>query len=117
MNHWLKKWKKKEELRDIPDINLKDNNPNSKIIEELLKNLSEKNKEIKQLRNNNYIKLKPGEKLMSIIFLSGDQKIHHSFVCKNTDIFAEIEQKLYVEYPEYKEEEKRKKERKRKRKK
>ena len=42
---------------------------------------------------------------MSIIFLSVDQKIHHSFVYKNTDIFAEIEQKLYVEYPEYKEEE------------
>ena len=95
--------KKKEELKDIQDINLKINNPNSKIIEELLKELSEKNNEIKQLRNNNYIKLKPGEKLMSIIFLSVDQKIHHSFVCKNTDIFAEIEQKLYVEYPEYKE--------------
>ena len=99
------KKKKEEKLRDIQEINLKNNNPNSKIIEELLKDLSEKNQEIKQLRNNNYIKLKPGEKLMSIIFLSVDQKIHHSFVCKNTDIFAEIEQKLYVEYPEYKEQE------------
>ena len=39
--------------------------------------------------------LKEGEKLMSIIFLSTDQKIHLSVICKNTDKFNKIEGKIY----------------------
>ena len=42
---------------------------------------------------------------MTVIFISLDQKIHYSIICKNTDIFSKIEKDLYDEYPEYGEEE------------
>ena len=34
-----------------------------------------------------------------------DQKIHSSYICKNTDIFSRLEALLYKDYPEYQEEE------------
>ena len=40
---------------------------------------------------------------MPIIFVSGDQKIHYAFICKNTDKFNSIENLLYEVYPEYQE--------------
>jgi len=42
------------------------------------------------------------DKFLSIIFTSTDQVIHYSIVCKFEDYFSQIEQKLYKEYPEYK---------------
>ena len=36
-------------------------------------------------------------------FTSTDQRINHAIPCLKTDIFAEIEEKLYKEYPEYRE--------------
>jgi len=44
----------------------------------------------------------PGEKIMSIIFISSDQNIISSFICKNTDIFKFLENKFYENYSEYK---------------
>ena len=41
------------------------------------------------------------EKLMTIIIISGDQKVHYSIICKNTQKFTEIEHKLYQRYNEY----------------
>ena len=32
-----------------------------------------------------------------------DQKIHLPIPCIKTDVFAEVEEKLYKEYPEYRE--------------
>ena len=49
--------------------------------------------------------LDKNEKLMTIIFISSDQKIHYSFICKNTDKFNKIENLLYEKYPEYEESE------------
>ena len=43
----------------------------------------------------------PGEKIMTIIFISSDHNIISSFICKNTDIFNFIENKFYEKYPEY----------------
>ncbi len=40
---------------------------------------------------------------MSIIFISSDQNIIFSFICKNTDIFSFVENKFYEKYTEYKE--------------
>ena len=52
---------------------------------------------------SNYpIKLLEGEKLLSVIFVSADQKVHYSSICKNTDKFNIIENNLYEAYPEYK---------------
>ena len=39
---------------------------------------------------------------MSIIFISSDQNIISSFICKSTDIFNILENKFYEKYSEYK---------------
>ena len=39
---------------------------------------------------------------MSIIFMSSDQNIISSFICKNTDIFKNLENEFYKKYLEYK---------------
>ena len=38
-----------------------------------------------------------------VFFTSTDQKIHFPIPCIGSDIFAEVEEKLYKEYPEYRE--------------
>ena len=47
-------------------------------------------------------KFSPGEKIMSIIFISLDQNIISSFICKNTDTFDVLENMFYEKYSEYK---------------
>ena len=46
--------------------------------------------------------IKPGEKIIAALFISSDQKITYSIPCKNTTPFVRIEEKLYEEYPDYK---------------
>ena len=46
--------------------------------------------------------IKPGEKPIAALFISSDQKITYAISCKNTTPFVRIEEKLYEEYPEYK---------------
>ena len=73
---------------------------------ESLQLILEKDKEIKELKTELSrfpFKLKEGEKLISIIFTSIDQKIHYPLICKNTDKFNTIENELYEVYPEYSE--------------
>ena len=41
--------------------------------------------------------------MMCVNFISLDQNINYSIPCTNSDIFAEIEEKLYKEYPQYRE--------------
>ena len=36
-----------------------------------------------------------------MIFTSTDQKLYQSIICKNTEIFSRLEEKLYKEHPEY----------------
>ena len=79
------------------------------------KSLDLKNLEIQNLINyyNNELKklsqstsrlefCKTGEKIMAIHFISTDGKVNLALPCKNTDIFVRLEEKLYNEYPEYK---------------
>ena len=47
--------------------------------------------------------LKEGEKMICLNFDSNDQKIRDSIICKNTDIFSEVEIRLYKLYPIYSE--------------
>ena len=72
--------------------------------------LSNKINELNNIKNNinnnydnsvNYIN--PGEKAISALFISSDSKITYAISCKNTTPFVRIEEKLYEEYPEYKE--------------
>ena len=83
--------------------NNKNINDNKDEIISLLKKLEIKENEIKQIKQNFPYELKSGEKLMPIIFVSVDQKIHYAFICKNTDKFNSIENLLYEVYPEYQE--------------
>jgi predicted RNase H-like nuclease (RuvC/YqgF family) len=59
-----------------------------------------------QLKNNN---IKEEKKLFGfddiqiVNFISSDSKVHFIIKCVKNDTFAEIEEKLYREYPEYRE--------------
>ena len=48
-------------------------------------------------------KINPDEKIIAALFISSDEKITYAIPCKNTTPFVKIEEKLYEEYPEYKE--------------
>ena len=70
----------------------------------LLDELELKEKEIKKLnemKSRFPFELLENEKLMTLIIISGDQKVHYSIICKNTLKFTEIEHNLYEKYPEY----------------
>ena len=41
--------------------------------------------------------------IMSVNFISSDQTVHYSVTCLKTNTFAEIEEKLYKQYPQYRE--------------
>ena len=48
--------------------------------------------------------IRSNDKLMSIIIISKDKKIHFSIICKNSENFLRIEKELYEQYPEYRNE-------------
>ena len=70
---------------------------------------NEKNKNnfqnINQQNNNREITyINPGEKIMAINFVSmGNQDItNYCLACKNTDLFVRLEEKLYQDFPQFK---------------
>ena len=73
--------------------------------ESLFNVLFEKDKEIQKLKlklSRYPFELNKGEKLMTINFESFDENIkNYSIICKNSDIFIDIEKKLYEDYNEY----------------
>ena len=73
---------------------------NSSNIQHLQNSLDLKNKEIEELKleDNPIYNIKEGEKLYSVNFASVDQKIVHYSIIG-------IEEKIYEDYPEYKDEE------------
>ena len=91
---------KLNELNDLKEAQKK--------IEELNKIIIEKNNEIKKLKSeyNNYDnmfnEILPGEKVISVLLTSTDQKFLYSLPCKTSTLFVKIEEKLYEEFPEYK---------------
>ena len=73
----------------------------------LQNNLNQKDLELKNINipNDNIItSIKPGEKIFSVNFVSiGNQEIgNYSLVCKNTDLFVRLEERLYQEFPQFK---------------
>ena len=82
---------------------------NSEIKDSLYESVFEKEKEIKELKlqlSRYPLLLNDGDKLMSLIFTSADQVIHHSIICKNNELFINVENRLYDEgFSEYKESE------------
>ena len=41
--------------------------------------------------------------MMTIKFISMDQKLNFSIPCSDTNTFAEVEEELYKQFPEYRE--------------
>ena len=96
----------KEKQANTNFINM--NNILNDKIKSLQNELDAKISELENLKNNNNNNsdinvIRPGEKIMVAHFISCDQKINRAIACKNTDSFVRIEEKLYEEYPEYKE--------------
>ena len=63
--------------------------------------IKQKDTEISDLKSKIPFEIHPGEKLMSIIILSCDQKIHHSIICTKGQKFSYIEDILYQFFPDY----------------
>ena len=103
-NNWIKENKTNE------NFIIMTNKLNDKI-KSLQSELDEKIVEIENLKNGNNSNInnsdidviRTGEKIIVAHFISCDQKINRALACKNTDTFVRIEEKLYKEYPEYKE--------------
>ena len=103
----IKANRSKEELLN----KLNNENPilNNKITE--LENLiNQKNNELNNLRiklnnnnNNQILNINPGEQIIAVNFVSIGHDIQKPIACKNTDIISRLEEKVYNEYPEYKE--------------
>ena len=100
----------KERIMELENkLNNKESN-NNDIIESLKNEIKSKDKELNELKsnlnkiNNNETNEKFGrQQMMCVYFTSMDQKINFPVPCINTDIFAEVEEKLYKQFPEYRE--------------
>ena len=66
---------------------------------EILKQLSE---QLNEGREKNRKLISEIESMFAIRFVTSDQNIDYPLVCKKTDIFKDIEEKLYLEVPELK---------------
>ena len=104
LNEILKSNLNNEKLKNIDlqnkidkQINIIPNN-DSKIID-----LYARIDDLKEKLSRYPFELKKDEKMISVIFTSDDQKIHFSVICKNTEKFNRLEEKLYNDYPEYSE--------------
>ena len=86
-------------------------NSNNNIIIQNYKNIiNQKEQELNNLKSkiqNNNISSKINyidiNRMMAVNFISMDSKIHFAIPCLDTDTFAEVEEKLYKQFPEYRE--------------
>ena len=87
--------------------NLENNNKinNSKLIgnnDKEIINLYQERDELKKKLLRFPFELLEGEKLISVLFSSHDNKIKdYSIICKNKEIFSAVENRLYKKYPDY----------------
>ena len=80
-------------------------------IKSLEKELINKNKELeyyilnkKNINENKIISSKEGEEIIAVLFMSiGNQDIfNYAMPCKKTDLFIKLEERLYNDFPKYK---------------
>jgi len=81
----------------------KNNNCYKEKIINLMEELRDKENELKEFKLKLPFDLSKEEKIMTVIFISTEQKIHDSFICKNTMKFNVLENLLYDKYKEYRE--------------
>ena len=63
----------------------------------------ELNKLRKELQNKNLGQIIQESDMATVYFTSSDQRVNFAIPCIKTSVFAEVEEKLYKEYPEYRE--------------
>jgi len=95
-----------EEKKQKNDLNKKENNnhnisQSNGALELLIKKLEEKEDEIKELKTILPFEYSKGENILTVTFLSANENIHYSMICKNTDDFHRLQNKFYEKYPEY----------------
>ena len=77
-----------------------------KLLENFLasKNIGQQKLLSDSILNNKITSIKPGEEIISVNFVSmGNNDIgHYSLICKNTDLFVRLEERLYKDFPEFK---------------
>jgi len=61
------------------------------------------NKKIEKLQSIFPFKISEDDKIITTIFMTSDQNIYYSMICKSTEKFIELEKRLYIKFPEYKE--------------
>ena len=91
----IKDYKKLNEQKDLDINNYKEK-------------LEQKESELNNLKNQskNITNLKPKiycDEMMCVNFISTNQKVYFAVPCAPNNTFAEIEEKLYKKYPEYRE--------------
>jgi len=105
LNEQIEKYKKN--IKDLNDKLSENTSVDNNKILELENKLKEKNNEISALKtklnNGNMENIQPGEQIIAVGIASADQNIHN-FIrpCKDSDLFVKLEEKLYDEYPRYK---------------
>ena len=94
-----------EEKRQKNDLTKKANNNKniSQVSEilELIKKIEEKENEIKELKKILPFEFTKGEKIIIVTFLSSNENIHYSMICKNTDDFRRLQNMFYNKFPDY----------------
>ena len=70
--------------------------------------INSKNEEIKDLKKKlanvySISSINQGERVISVCFVTTSQDIHFPMACKNNETISRLEEKLYNEYPKYKE--------------
>jgi len=104
-----KEIKKYNDLKEeIEEERTKKINLGKETRDSMIETIIEKDKETKELKTRLSkipFTLEEGEELMTIMFISSNQRLYYSVICKNTDEFHKIEGGLYKKYPEYAEHE------------
>ena len=90
-----------ENINNNNQNSIKDNNNLKKQNKESEIDLSKRIDDLTEKLKKAPFILEKDEKIISIIFMSVDQKIHYSMICKNTDTINKLEPELYKEYPEF----------------
>ena len=100
----------KDEINKRKEFNEEINKLNHKIsikdkmISESFEQIMEKDKIIKEYESKKSqfpLDFLPGEKIMTIIFITFDESIIFPIICKNTDMFYIVEKKFYQKFSEY----------------
>ena len=90
--------KLKEEISKLQSENKKLKNENIEFQNYIMNN------KCNNLNENSIISSREGEKIISVLFMSqGSQDIfNYSMACKTTDLFVRLEERLYNDYPKFK---------------